>query len=137
MMRRVGRAVALSAGLALAQGAAAQEEALPLPSGLVARIQEVLTDRPGVGLTYRFRFVADGFEGVSEEEAELETVLADLIWLCESYALPRLANTGPTPAQVVISLADRPSEFGVFDPTVIQVFEAYRPQDGACIWEMF
>ena len=107
-MRRVGRAVALSAGLCFAQGAAAQEEALPLPSGLEARVQEVVTDRPGLGLTYRFRFVAEGFAGVGESDAELETVLADLIWLCESYALPRLANTGPVPAQVVISLADRP-----------------------------
>lgn len=136
-MRRVGRAVALSVALAFAQGAAAQEEALPLPSGLTARVQEVLTDRPGLGLTYRFRFVAEGFGGVGDTDAQLETVLADLVWLCESYALPRLANTGPIPAQVVISLADRPSEFGVFDPDVIQVFEAYRPQEGACIWEMF
>ena len=129
--------MALSVGLALAQGAAAQEEALPLPSGLIARVQEVLTDRPGLGLTYRFRFVAEGFAGVGDTDSQLETVLADLVWLCESYALPRLASTGPMPAQVVISLADRPSEFGVFDPDVIQVFEAYRPQEGACIWEMF
>ena len=84
-----------------------------------------------------FRFVAEGFAGVGDTDAQLETVLADLVWLCESYALPRLANTGPIPARVVISLADRPSEFGVFDPDVIQVFEAYRPQEGACIWEMF
>ncbi len=136
-MGRAGQAVALSVGLALAQGAAAQEEALPLPSGLIARVQEVLTDRPGLGLTYRFRFVAEGFAGVGDTDSQLETVLADLVWLCESYALPRLASTGPMPAQVVISLADRPSEFGVFDPDVIQVFEAYRPQEGACIWEMF
>ena len=136
-MRQVGLAMALSIVLGLASAAAAEEEALPLPSGLTARVQEVLTDRPGLGLTYRFRFVAEGFAGVGGTETQLESVLADLIWLCESYALPRLANIGPVPAQVVISLADQPSEFGVFDPDVIQVFEAYRPREGACIWEMF
>jgi len=132
--------VRLAAGMALvllaqAPAAAAQEEALRLPSGLEARLQEVLTDRPsGGGLTYRFRFVAKGFKG---GEAGLEQVMEDLEWLCVTYALPRLSNIGPRPGRVVISVADRPSEFGVFDPTVIQVFEAYRPEGDTCIWEMF
>ncbi|WP_245770696.1 DUF6497 family protein [Roseovarius azorensis] len=122
--------VAMLAGLDLAQGAAAQDEALPLPSGLEARLQEVLTDRPGDGLVYRFRFVAEGF-------AVSEAVLADLSWLCESYALPRLSNIGPQPARVVISLADKPSEFGIYDPDVTQVFESFSLQGGACVWELF
>jgi len=54
-----------------------------------------------------------------------------------TYALPRLSNIGPQPGRVVISLADRPSEFGVYDPAVIQVFEAYRSEVDTCIWEMF
>ncbi|MEQ8901581.1 MAG: DUF6497 family protein [Roseovarius sp.] len=121
--------------LALPCAAAAQEEVLRLPSGLEARVHEVLTDRPaGGGLTYRFRFVAEGFEG---GEAGLERVMEDLDWLCVTYALPRLSNIGPQPGRVVISLADRPSEFGVYDPAVIQVFEAYRPEGDTCIWEMF
>jgi hypothetical protein len=45
------------------QAAAAQEEALLLPSGLEARLLEVLTDRPGGGLTFLFRFGAEGFTG--------------------------------------------------------------------------
>ena len=116
------------------QAAAAQEEALLLPSGLEARLQEVLTDRPGGGLTYRFRFVAEGFTG---GEAALEAVMADMDHLCQTYAVTRLPGIGPMPSRIVISLADRPSEFGVFDPGVTQVFEAYSVQDGACIWEMF
>ncbi|WP_294613971.1 DUF6497 family protein [Roseovarius sp.] len=127
------------AGLVLAlclvqQAAAAQEEALLLPSGLDARLQEVLTDRPGGGLTYRFRFVAEGFTG---GEAALEAVMGDLDYLCQNYAVTRLPEIGPMPSRIVVSLADRPSEFGVFDPEVTQVFEAYSVQDGACIWEMF
>ncbi len=116
--------------LGLAQGAAAQEEALTLPSGLEARLQEVLTDQPGDGLVYRFRFVAEGF-------VVSEAVLADLSWLCESYALPRIPGIGPQPARIVVSLADKPSEFGVYDPEVTQVFESFSPQDGACVWELF
>lgn len=128
------RAAWLVIALSLARGAAAQEEALPLPSGLVAVLQEVLTAEPGEGLTYRFRFVAEGFRGGGED---LDLLATDLAWLCESYALPRLPAIGPRPNRIVISLADRPSQFGVYDPQVIQVFEAFSPRDGACVWEMF
>jgi len=116
------------------QAAAAQEETLLLPSGLEARLLEVLTDRPGGGLTYRFRFVAEGFTG---GEAALEMVMGDMDYLCQTYAATRLPGIGPMPNRIVISLADRSSEFGVFDPEVTQVFEAYSVQDGVCIWEMF
>lgn len=133
-MRRAGQAVAICAGLGLAQGAAAQEEALPLPSGLDARLQEVLTDRSGDGLVYRFRFVAEGFV---VDEAALDSVQEDLAWLCETYALPRLPVIGPQPSRIVISLADKPSEFGVYDPDVTQVFESFSAQDGTCQWELY
>ena len=125
--------LALLAGTAAAQQDKVAEERLVLPSGLEARFHEMLWDRPGQGLTYRFRFVAPAFAGAQD----LETVMADLEYLCETYAVPRLSNIGPQPSQVVISLADRPSEFGVIDVSVRQVFEAYRVEDGACIWEMF
>lgn len=121
--------------LARAPAPMAQDGALRLPSGLEARLQEVLTDqRAGGGLTYRFRFVAEGLEG---GDAALEQVMADLEWLCNEYALPRIANIGPQPGRVVISLADRPSTFGVYDPGVVQVFEGYSPDADRCNWEMF
>lgn len=118
-----------------AQEVAQEEKALMLPSGLEARLQEVLTDRrAGTGLIYRFRFVAAGLEG---GEAAFDRVTADLEWLCTAYALPRLSDIGPRPARVVISVADRPSRFGVHDPDTVEVFEAFRPGDGTCNWEMF
>ncbi|MEQ9564663.1 MAG: DUF6497 family protein, partial [Pseudomonadales bacterium] len=64
-------------------------------------------------------------------------VLADLSWLCESYALPRISSIGPQPTRIVISLADKSSDFGVYDPDVIQVFESFSLQGGACAWELF
>lgn len=119
---------------AVAQQGEAKEERLFLPSGLEAELQEMLWNRPGIGLTYRFRFVAPDFKGGDED---LEALSADLEFLCNDFALSRLSNQGPAPRQVIISLADRNSEFGVADPTVTQVFEAYRVENGVCIWEMF
>lgn len=124
---------ALVALPALAQDEA-KEERIVLPSGLQAELQEMLWDRPGGGLVYRFRFVASEFTGADDA---FDTAMADLEFLCNSYALPRVAGTGPQPGRIIISLADRPSEFGQFDPDVTQVFEAYTVENGACIWEMF
>jgi len=104
-----------------------------LPSGLEAELQEMIWDQPGQGLVYRFRFVAPAFEKADD----MDIVMADLEFLCTNFALPKLANTGPMPNQVVVSLADKPSEFGQFDATVTQVFEAYSVKSGTCIWEMF
>jgi hypothetical protein len=57
--------------------------------------------------------------------------------LCQSYALPRLSETGPVPAQIIISLSDRPVPFGEASPEATQFFEAYRIEGDACIWEAF
>ena len=138
-MRPIGAHIpAMALVLAIASPATAQqdkakEERLVLPSGLEAVLQDVVSDRPGQGLTYRFRFVAPEFTG----KEEFDSIMADLEYLCMSYARPRLPTLGPKPRQVVISLADRPVDFGVIDPDVAQVFEAYRVEDGTCIWEMF
>ncbi|ARJ70523.1 DUF6497 family protein [Paracoccus contaminans] len=66
-----------------------------------------------------------------------DPVHRDIVWLCEHYALPRLAAMSPRPSQVVISMASAPSPFGNFDPAVVQLFEGFsipRNRD-ACIWE--
>lgn len=125
---------ALAAVIALALPVTAQDAPIALPSGATAYLQEVLTDRPGSGLTYRFRFVSDGF---APQAGAVDKVVGDLEHLCTAYALPRLSEIGPRPGQVIISLGDRPSEFGVADSTVRQVFEAFTIMDDRCIWEMF
>ena len=125
--------LATRAALGGTESTAGGEEAFDLPSGLTAQLQEMLWDRPGGGLVYRFRFVAPDFTGV----ADFDTVMGDLAFLCAEFALPKLANTGPQPSQIIISLADKPSEFGVYNPDVTQVFEAYSVENGTCIWEVF
>lgn len=61
----------------------------------------------------------------------------DIVWLCENYALPRIKEMSPRPSQVVISMSSAPSEFGSFDPAIVQLFEGFAiPADrDACIWE--
>ena len=71
-------------------------------------------------------------EGAAAPYASLE---ADMRFLCETYALDLIE--GGMPSQIFISISDRPVEFGTQDPDATQVFEAYRPEDGACIWEEF
>ena len=107
------------------------------PSGLVVRLQDVVWNAPGPeGLTLRFRFVAPAIAGVEDDE-RLMAASEDMLWLCQTYALPRLPATGPQPAQVVISLADRELTFGEPAPDATQLFEAYTITDGACEWSMF
>lgn len=129
------RAGVVALVLSLGPAAAAQEEALRLPSGLEARFFEALTDRPaGGGLVYRFRYVA---EGLTAGAQRFDVIAEDLEWLCEVHARLRIANIGPQPGQVIVSLADRESKFGVYDAASVQVFEAYRIEGDRCIWEMF
>lgn len=122
--------------LALASAVAA-ETAVEVPSGQAVIWVDTVQDSPGPGgVTVRFRFLAPAIarEGgtVTPEAAQ-----ADMQALCDGFALPRIANTGPQPSQIVISLSDRPVEFGLPDPYATQFFEAYSIVDGTCVWEIF
>lgn len=133
----MNRLATITAAISIAVPVMAQEVEplrMKLPSGLEAELLEVLSGPSAAGLVYRFRFVAEGFVP-SDDTVEL--VQLDLQYLCEFYALDRLPGIGPQPSQIIISLADRPTEFGVADPSARQVFEAFSPEGGACIWEMF
>jgi hypothetical protein len=109
-------------------------EPIILPSGMAAELLDTIQDAPGPGgLTIRFRFLTPEIAGTSADEQ----TLTDMTWLCETYALPRLPITGPAPEQVIVSLSDRPVEFGTTDPDATQFFEAFRPVGQACEWEVF
>ncbi|MBZ4690369.1 acetolactate synthase [Cereibacter changlensis] len=115
---------------------AAADESVAAPSGQPLTLQEVIWNEPGpAGLTVRFRFVAP--EIGAGGSIGFETASADIQALCESYALPRIAEQGPMPAQVVISMADVPLPFGEPAPEATQYFEAFTIRDGICIWEPF
>lgn len=113
-------------------------DAMPIevPSGQQITLQDVIWNAPGPdGLALRFRFLAPGIApggGVT-----FETAAADMQHLCDTYALPRIADQRPHPEQVIISLSDVAVPFGEAAPEATQFFESYRIEDGVCVWEMF
>jgi Family of unknown function (DUF6497) len=117
-----------------AQAAAGDDTPITVPSGQVVTLQEVVWNAAGVaGLTLRFRFVAPAIAA----DVDFEAAYADMQALCQTYAIPRMADFGPQVQQIVISLADRAVVFGETAPDVVQFFEAYRVEDGTCIWEIY
>ena len=110
---------------------------IPVPSGQVVTLLDVIWNAPGpLGLTTRFRFLAPAINKAAPQ-VEFEEATVDMMHLCQSYALGRIAEFGPAPAQIIISLSDTPVHFGEAAPGATQFFEAYSLQDGACIWEAF
>ena len=137
MIARLSICAALSPGLAFAcaaELAPVEVEELHVPSGQPVEFYDTVMDRPGMGLTARFRFLAPQLAEVLKRLG-YEELEGDLSYLCDSYALPRLGD--PKPTVIVISLIERPTDFGTPSPDVAQVFEAYRPAGDHCEWEAF
>ncbi|MCR8723130.1 DUF6497 family protein [Frigidibacter sp. ROC022] len=108
-----------------------------VPSGQAIYFAEVIrSERGAAGLVYRFRFIAPGIarDGgtVTPEQAR-----DDMQALCDGFGIDHLPSMGPTPGQLIISLSDRATAFGEPAPEATQYFEAYRVEDGKCVWEMF
>ncbi len=128
MMRIAMIAVLIWAG-------ATQASEIAVPSGQPVDLFEVIEDPDGTaGLTLRYRFVAPEIarEGGS---IGIDSALDDIEALCESVVLPQLQHGETVPDQVVISLMDRPIEFGATNPQATQFFEAFRIENGQCVWE--
>lgn len=107
-----------------------------VPSGQTVTLQDVVWNVPGTdGLATRFRFVAPGI--APGGGVDFDAAAADMQHLCDDFALPRVKDNAPPPAQIVISLADRPIPFGEAAPDATQFFESYRIENGSCQWEMF
>lgn len=110
------------------------EETPVVPSGHEIALQEVLFEtRNDHSRVARFRYVMPLIrQGI--EFAEIEQ---DFFHLCIGVAVPYLTIKGETVDQVIISMADRETEFGVMSTLVTQFFEAFSVDDGTCIWEGF
>lgn len=107
--------------------------AFDLPSGQPLEFQESFYERQDDGALWaRFRFIMPSIG----EEVGYAQVADDFMTLCESYVLPALQGQD-MPDQIVVSLADRATEFGKASPEATQFFEAFRPEGASCIWEQF
>ena len=120
--------------------AGGDEKIIAVPSAKLTRRYEKVknyTDLPEITLPAGDEEAADAVMVPAEPDLLLQDpVHADIVWLCENWVLPRLKAPSPLPAQVIISIADRPTQFGAFDPEAVQLFEAFTPTDDrtACIW---
>lgn len=105
-----------------------------LPSGLEATLLEGFVELQPDGARWgRFRYVMPALA----QGADFDAVQQDFSALCEGQALPMLEAAGETVALVVVSLMDKPMEFGQSDPGTVQYFESFVIRDGRCIWEEF
>ena len=105
-----------------------------VPSGLEAALLEGFVEVQPDGARWgRFRYVMPALA----EGADFDAVQQDFSALCEGQALPMLEAAGETVALVVVSLMDKPMEFGQSDPGTVQYFESFVIRDGRCIWEEF
>ena len=104
-----------------------------VPSGRSLSLIDVITNAPGPeGATARFRFLAPGLQ--SEDAAG---AAADMQAVCDSFAVKRIDGMVPAPQQIVIVFAGEAVPFGEAAPDVVQFFESYRVENGACVWEVF
>ncbi|WP_241484021.1 DUF6497 family protein [Ruegeria sp. ANG-R] len=127
-------ALAIAAVGVLASGSAQATNLLPVPSGQPVELSDVLLDTNPGELWVRFRFIAPKI-GSTAGRITYDIAVVDMEHLCETLAVPYVAQHELVPARVVISFSDRPLEFGTSEPDATQFFEAYRLEKSQCIWE--
>lgn len=110
------------------QGAAQQ---VAVPSGIEVTLYDVILE-PDVNVA-RFRFLVPAIAG--GDGVGFADVLPDIQFLCDDVVVPGLAENGWTQGEVVISLSAQEVAFGVATPDVVQYFQPFSIQAGACIWE--
>lgn len=113
------------------------EDAINLPSGEKVTLIDTLANIPGNdGLAMRYRFLAPQIAR-DGGTVDADTAAKDMDWLCNTYAMPRLPNTGPKPVEIIISMSDRDVPFGEDHPEATQFFNSYNIDDGTCQWVMY
>ena len=110
--------------------------AADVPSGQTVTLHEVLVDAQDDTTYLRFRFVAPQI-AAGAAQIPFDVAGGDMMHLCETLALPYITEYGLTGDKVVISFMDRITEFGVPDSEATQYFEAFRPENGICMWDDF
>lgn len=107
--------------------------AFDVPSGQALTFQESFLEEQESGQVWaRFRFVMPAIaQGLTYGD-----LTDDFVHLCQVYVVPGL-EPAAMPDQIVISIGDRATEFGLPHPEATQFFEAFSVQNGDCIWGEF
>lgn len=129
-----GRALILAGLVTNLISPALANNLLPVPSGQPVELINVLLDNNPGELWVRFRFVAPKI-GSTAGRITYDIAVIDMEHLCQTLAVPYVAQHALEPARVVISFSDRLVEFGTSEPDATQFFEAYRLEQSKCIWE--
>ncbi|WP_245709672.1 DUF6497 family protein [Ruegeria halocynthiae] len=132
--RRRLRGCALVLAMVAGMGPVQASNLLPVPSGQPVELSDVLLDTNPGELWLRFRFIAPKI-GSTVGRITYDIAVVDMEHLCETLAVPYVAQHKLQPVRVVISFSDRPLEFGTSDSDATQFFEAYRLEQSQCIWE--
>lgn len=133
MLMRRATLVALTLLLAACQEDEATGPKVDVPSGRALSLIDVITNAPGpAGAAARFRFLAPGLKA-----SDAETALTDMQVVCDSFARERIDGMVPAPQQIIITFMSDAVPFGEPAPDVVQFFESFRVEDGACVWEVF
>jgi hypothetical protein len=118
--------------------APAGAERLVLPSGNTAQVLDQIWDEEMD--TIRLRYIVPKLaEPPALYLADGERVFDDMQWLCEQ-TLSDHAGAGQDLAAegwrgAIVTLLDRPLDFGMRDPNVVQVFESFVFGMDGCDWD--
>ncbi len=110
--------------------------AAEVPSGQEVELHEVLVDAQDTATYLRFRFLAPQI-AAGPTKIDFGVAGTDMMHLCNSLALPYVAEYALKGDRIVISFMDRITEFGVPDPDATQYFEQFRAESGVCMWDEF
>lgn len=109
--------------------------AFTVPSGQTVTLQEIFWEE-GEGLVLRARFLTPQIAR-SGGTVDYNAAAKDMLHLCDSFLRPQVEAGTDKPDQIIISFSDLDVPFGEADPDATQFFEAYRIENGACIWEVY
>lgn len=126
--------VALGGALMGAAAVGVLEETPTVPSGNDLYLLDQRVEQQGALTVLRLRYV---MAAIAEQGHVFDDVAEDFSDLCMNQAVPQSKELDQKIHQVIISLSDRETEFGVSNPEATQYFEAFTLETDICIWEAF
>lgn len=134
MLKLIGH-ISLAAGILSVSNVVAAQSLLDVPSGHNVTLHEALTDTlPDGQNVLRLRYIIRELGG---EGAGYADVADDFQHLCNLQGIAIQQNEKLTLSQIIVSFANKETEFGVPNPDATQYFEAFSIENDTCIWEGF
>ena len=112
---------------------------LAVPSGQLvlpyeALWEDHLTEGSAGEVWLILRFLMPGI-AKSKGKVSFGDAAPDIDFLCDNVGLPLVEMTGGGVDQIIVTLMDVPIPRGQTDARVTQFMNAYRVDQGVCIWE--